>query len=164
MCLAISLMARAPVPSTPVSACASGRLGCDYGGQREQTGSQRSNGVRPQEHVASLGHHHRIDHQVPDAMLLDLVGHRADDAGVGEHAGLDRVGADVVHDGVDLGGDQGRRRFEDPCHAGGILGSDGGDHRSAVDSQRGKGLEIGLKAGSGPGIRACNGKRFVELH
>ena len=34
-------------------------------------------------------------------MLPDLVGHRADDAGIGEHAGLDRVGADVVHDGVD---------------------------------------------------------------
>ena len=127
MCRAISLMARTPVPSTPVSAWASGRLGVTTAAK----GNSRVRSVRiasgrrrtwpPLATITGSTTRRWI------AVLLNLVGHGADDAGVGKHAGLDRIGADVFHDGIDLGGDHGRRRFEDPRHAGGVLGSDGGD-------------------------------------
>ena len=161
---AISLIARTPVPVHARQRLRLGQVRRDHRGQREQVGPQRPDGIRAQQHVAALGHHHRVHHQAPDAVLPDLVGDGADDAGVGEHAGLDRVGADVVHDGVDLRGHDRGRSFEDPRDAGGVLGGDGGNHGGAVDPQGREGLEVRLKAGSGPGVRARDGECLVDLH
>ena len=75
-----------------------------------------------------------------------------DDRRGGEHAGFHRVGADVLDHAVDLERDDIFRHLGDREDRSRVLGGDRGEHRGAVDAERGEGFEIGLDAGAGAGI------------
>ncbi len=73
---------------------------------RQQLGPDRGDGLGLEQPVAALGDHHRIDDDVRQVELGDCRGHGLDDGGVGEHADLDGVGADVAGHRLDLRRDQ----------------------------------------------------------
>ena len=79
-------------------------------------------------------------------------------AGARQHADLDRVGADVLEDGVDLRRHHLRRHLVDGAHLAGVLGGERGDHAHAVGAVGGEGLEVGLDAGAASGVRAGDGE------
>ena len=135
-----------------------GQVGRKHGGQGQQPVAQGVEGVLPQQPVATLRHHHRIDHQRPQAVLLHLGGDQLDDLGAGEHARLGHLDVDVAHDGVDLGCHQLRRKLKHLAHALGVLRGDGGESSRPVDAQGGERLEIGLDAGATAGVRPGDGQ------
>ena len=132
--------------------------------ERQQSRAEGGHRLLVEEPGATLGDHHRVDHQQRDPQLLDRTGDDLDDLGAGQHAGLGGVRAEVRDDGVDLRPDQRDGQRQDLSDAEGVLGGDGRDRRGAVDSQRGEGLEVGLDAGSTPGVGARDGQRDRELH
>ena len=109
--------------------------------------------------VAALGDHHRIDDEERHVEIANRRRDGFDDGRVGQHPGLDGIGADVGHDGLDLRGDEiGRDRFEHrdaEC----VLCGDGGDRGRAVHAVRGECLEVGLNACAGAGIASGDGQR-----
>jgi len=67
--------------------------------------------------------------------------------------------ADVREDRVDLGGDDLCRDLMDGLHAEGVLGGDRRDGRGAIDTERGKRLEVGLDPGPTTRIGAGDRER-----
>ena len=74
--------------------------------QWDQFSAQRGDGVFFNQQITRGRHHHRIDDDIYQAMLANLLCHHVDDRSVGEHAGLDRMGADIGDDRVDLRADE----------------------------------------------------------
>jgi hypothetical protein len=124
-----------------------GKVGGHHGGQREQPRDQDSDGGGQQQPAARTGHHDRVDHQgqIPG---LQRVGHGLDQRLGEQHAGLDRVGAEVVEDGVDLRAHEGGRQLVDGGHAQSVLRGERDDGGHAVRTAAGEGLEVGLDAGA----------------
>jgi hypothetical protein len=87
------------------------------------------------------------------------VRHRLYQAGLAQHADLDRIDANVAEDRLDLGGDDGIRDRMHVGHDAGVLRGDGADHACAIDAERGKCLEIGLDARAATTVGACNRQR-----
>ena len=83
----------------------------------------------------------------------ERLGDGLDDRGGDEHAGLDRIGADVVEDDADLVADGLGRNGVEGVDAGRVLHGDGGDRRHGVGAERGRGLDVGLDAGAAARIR-----------
>ena len=109
---------RAPSPSSPSRSGGSGRaeqhrrlgqVGRDHLGERHQAFADRGDGVGGEQRVAALGHHHRVEHDVPRAVTR---GARRRSPRrwppTADHADLDRIDPDVLEHGVDLVGDEGR--------------------------------------------------------
>ena len=55
------------------------------------------------------------------------------------------------------------RGFVDSLDAQGILGSQRGNHRHAIETMGGDGLQIGLDARTANGVGACDGKNGFHL-
>ena len=121
-------------------------VGCDHLGQRYQKGPQRPHRLLLKQLVASLGYHDRVNHQPAQAVLLNLLGDGHDNGGARQHAGLDRVGADVRDDRVYLRADQRRWQLQRFGNPEGILRGDGGENRGAVHAKSGKGFQVRLDA------------------
>ena len=90
----------------PASTSASGMFGVTTSASGSSSRTDRVDRGLLEQPVAALGDHHRIDDQVREAEASDRGGHRLDDRGVRQHAGLDRVGADVADNRLDLRGDE----------------------------------------------------------
>src|SRR5688500_14672146 len=71
-------------------------------GAWQELGTHRKYRILYQQSIAPLGDHHGIDDEERQVHAHDRRGHGLDDRGVREHAGLDRVGADVAGDRLDL--------------------------------------------------------------
>ena len=95
-------------------------------------------------------------------MLADLLRDYFDDRGVGEHAGLDRVGPDIVDHRVDLRADELWAQCLNLPDADGVLRGNRGNRRSAVDPESGKGFKIGLNACSRARVGAGDGENFTD--
>src|SRR5579883_333187 len=76
--------------------------------------------------------------------MSEAVSHRADDAGIDQHPGLDAIGADVVEHGVDLPADKARLDAHDAEDAARVLRGERGDRRGRIPAQRRHRLDIGL--------------------
>jgi len=88
--------------------------------------------ILPEQAVAALGDHHRVEHDVARAPAPQALGDGADQLGGIEHADLDRIGPDVLEHGVDLGRGEGGGHGVDGAHPGRVLRREGGDRRGAV--------------------------------
>jgi hypothetical protein len=119
-----------------------------YGGQRQQFLAQTLHRRVGQQRGATLGHHHRVDHQHRRAPATQAVGDRSHHVGAAEHAELDGIDADVGEHGVDLRRHERRRQRFDGADAAGVLRRQAAQGRHAVNAQRGKGLQVGLDAGA----------------
>ena len=87
--------------SRPVSACASGRFGVTTVASGNSRPVSVATASGSSSRLPELANKHRVDHQRQPAPG-QLVGHRLDDRGGEQHAGLDGVGADVVEHRPDL--------------------------------------------------------------
>src|SRR5665647_2850650 len=109
-----------------------------------------------EEAVTAGGDHDRVEDDKVVGVVAKEVSDGADDGGVGEHADLDCVEADIGDQGLELLGDELRWYDMHSGHALGALGGEGRDHGGAVDAQRREGLEVGRDAGTAGGVAACD--------
>ena len=77
-----------------------------------------------------------------------------DHLGAVQHAGLERIGADVGQHDLDLLGDEGGIDRHDAVHALGVLRGERGDGGGGEAAHRGDRLDVGLDARAAAGIRA----------
>lgn len=74
-----------------------GQVRRDHRGARNQLFAQGGFRFGLQQAGAAFRHHHRIDHQRHiRRMAVERGHHRFDDVGAVQHAGLDRIGADIL--------------------------------------------------------------------
>jgi hypothetical protein len=93
-----------------------------------------------------------------DPVRPEPVGHGLHDGGGREHARLRGGGPDVLHDGVDLRGDELWRKVEGRLHAECVLNRDRRDRGRAEHPERGHRSEIRLDAGAAGRVRAGYGE------
>ena len=124
----------------PASA-SSGMFGvtmCASGGD----GLQRGHGRGLEQAIAALRDHDGIDHDRHAGARRQRSGDGVDDCGIGQHADLDGVGADVAEHRLDLLRPAACSASHQ--HAERVLRRDRGERARAVDAVRGKRLEIRL--------------------
>src|SRR5699024_11184301 len=126
------------------------------GGQGEQQLLQGVHRLLGDKAGAAGGHHHRVHHDVFGLVLLQLARNHLNEAGGGDHSGLDRVGEDVGENAVQLIGQKFRGGLEDAVDAGGVLGRQGGDRAHGVDAVGGHGLDVGLDSGASAGVASSD--------
>lgn len=112
----------------------------------QELGADRLHRFGVQQAVSCFCHHHRIDDELRQLEALDRRGHRFDDGGICQHAGLDGVDADVFDDGLDLRGDQIGGERDPVDDAEGVLRRDRGNCAHAVHAMCGERFQIGLNA------------------
>jgi hypothetical protein len=132
-------------------------VGCGDGGQRQQPGPQRLDGVRGEQRVPVLGDADRVDDH-GHVERGEEFGDGGDEPGRGEHPGLDRLDADVVHDAAELGPHGFRRQFPGALDPQRVLRRDGRDHAHPVDAEGEHGLQVGLDARAAAGVGTGDGE------
>ena len=111
--------------------------------------AQRGLGRALQQAMPALGHHHRIDDQRHATReLLRRGNDGADHFGAVQHAGLDRVGADVGQHHLDLLGDEGGIDGYHSMHAHRVLRGERGNRGGGKTTHRRHCLDVGLDAGA----------------
>ena len=128
----------------------------DHGGQREQFGRQRRDGIILDELRAGRGHHHRVEHHVLRVVRGQTVGDHGDELGAGHHADLHRHRRNVFEHRVDLRCKHFRGSVGDHRHAGGVLRGQRRDRGHAEHAVGEHGLQIRLNAGTAGRIRSCD--------
>src|SRR6202048_4687970 len=102
---------------------------------------------------AALGDHDRVDHDRDAAgSLAQNRGDGFDDRQIVQHAGLDRIGADVVEHDLDLPPNKLGWDRQNPEYALGVLRSQRGYRGGGVGVEHRHGLNVGLDAGAAAGI------------
>ncbi len=124
--------------------------------EREELRPYRRDGLLFEQTVAALGDHHWVDDDMRQVELGDRRRNGLDDGGVGEHADLDGIDAEVAGDSFDLRGHEIARDRAPHRHAECVLSRDRGDCARAEDLMCGEGLEIGLDAGATARVAARN--------
>ena len=137
----------------PASTSASGRFGVTRAAIGSKRVAQGGLGLAQQQAMAAFGDHHRIDDQRhARRMLPEGGGHGGDHLGAVQHAGLQRIGADVGQHDLDLLGDEGGLDRHDAMHALGILGGQSGDRGGGEGAHGGDRLDVGLDPGPAAGV------------
>ncbi len=88
----------------------------------------------------------------------EQLGHRLHQRGRGQHPGLDRLYADVVHDGPVLGLHGLGGQLPDSLDPEGVLRGHGGHHAHPVHAECQHGLEVGLDPGATAGVGSGDGQ------
>src|SRR5690606_32372794 len=129
-------------------------VGGGDGRRRQQLRAHRVQRGRGQQRVPVLGDPHRV-HDRGHAGARDQVRHRLHEVGRGEHAGLDRLHADVVHHTAVLGPHRLHGQLPGALHTEGVLRGHRGEHAHAVHTEGQHRLQVRLDArpaaGVGPG-------------
>ena len=134
-----------------------GEVGRDQVRERQQRMQRRLIRLL-QQPVAAGRHHHGIQDHDAGAGLLQPAADRVNDGRVPQHPDFDGVDGDVLAEGFQLGGQEGRRRDVDGADAAGVLGGQGGDGRHAVAAVCGDALEVGLDPRAAGGVGAGDGQ------
>jgi len=122
--------------------------------------AERVQGGLDHQLVAAGRNEHRIHHELLQLVLLHR-GHDHIDGGCGrDHAGLQRLGSQVVQHHGQLAPDEIRLHREDAIHSRGVLGGERGDHGAAVDIEAGERLQVGLDPGPAGGVGSRHSQRF----
>src|SRR6267143_1516134 len=116
-------------------------------------------GIAIEQPVAGRRHHHGVQHVGRETMIRDALRYRFDDFAGSQHAGLDRGGAQVLRQSIDLFRHERGGKRQPGGHADRVLCGDGRDRAGSVDAELMKRLEIGLNAGCAPRIRPRDGER-----
>src|SRR5437867_4281038 len=116
-------------------------------------------GIAIEQPVAGRRHHHGVQHVGRETMIGDALRHRFDDFARSQHTGLDRGGAQVLRQSVDLFRHERGGKGQPGGHADRVLCGDGSDRAGSVHAELMKRLEIGLNAGCAPRIRPRDGER-----
>ena len=101
------------------------------------------------------------DHGRGVALVQDL-GHGLDHGHVAEHAGLQRVGADVLQNGAGLGLNDVDGDGMDAGDAQGVLDRDGGDGGGRIGAERGDRLDVGLDSRPATGVGTGQDENATE--
>ncbi len=134
------------------------QVGGDHGSQGQQAQAHRVEGVRLQQPRTGRRHHHRVQHEVAGAVVLQGIGNRMDHVRRGQHAQFHRLHVEIVKAGVDLRAQKRKRRHFDRGDAAGVLGRQRGNRTQPVHAMGGKGLQVGLDARAAAGIGAGDGQ------
>jgi hypothetical protein len=139
-----------------------GQVGRDHGGQREQPADQHRDRVGKQQPAAGTRHHDRVDHEreVPSGQR---VGDGRDERRREQHAGLGRVGSDVIEHRVDLVPRERRRDLVDGADPERVLRGQRHDRRHAVGPAAREGLQVRLDPGPATGIGGSDGENPGHL-
>jgi hypothetical protein len=132
--------------------CGFRRIGREQSSARDHQAFDRADRGFGEQSRATLGDHHRVDDGGDLARVIHGGGHGLDHDRVAQHAGLDRVGADLVEDGARLRRDHVQRDRMDARDAQGVLHRNGRDGRGRVAAQGGDGLDVGLDPRATAGI------------
>ena len=136
-----------------------GQIRGEQRGARQQFLAQGDHGIRAQQSVPALRHHHRVhDHSQP--VFVHGPRHRPDDGGRREHPGLRRAHRKVGDHRGDLGGHEVGPDLLDSRDRQRVLRGDGGDRRHPKDTVRRERLEVGLDASPAPGVRPRDRERY----
>ena len=101
-----------------------------------------------QEPVAALRDHHRIDDEVGQLERFHRRGDGLDEQRVGQHAGLDRIAAEIGGHRFDLQRQEIIRYDVHGADADGVLRGERRDRRGAVHTVSREGFEIRLNPGA----------------
>lgn len=134
-------------------------IGGYQGGQRKQVVADDLFGLGCQQTCTRGGYHDRIDHQRRPAVLPDGARHPPDHAGLGKHAGLERVGRQVFRQRGELGTDHGIGDGLDRAYSKCILRGEGNDYRGTEYTELLEGFQVGLNAGPAAGVGPGDCKR-----
>jgi hypothetical protein len=103
--------------------------------------------------VPALGHHHRVRHQGQTGGAGgDFIAHRFNGGAIGQHAGFQRIRAQIIHHHRNLPAQEFQRYRQYAMHAKGVLRGERRDRRHAKGAKRGHGLEVRLNTGATAGI------------
>ena len=91
---------------------------------------------------------------MPAARSLQHGGDRLDHRQIVQHAGLDRIGADIVEHDLDLPANEIGRDRQNAEYALGVLRGQRGDRGRRIGVEHRHGLDVGLDAGAAAGIGA----------
>src|SRR5581483_9876685 len=105
-----------------------------------------------QEIGAGARRQHRIKHDVLRLVTLQTGGDRAGNRDVAEHADFHRRDPEIGKHRIHLRADKFRRYVVNGRDALGVLRRQRGDHRGAVNVERGEALDISLDTGAASGI------------
>ena len=133
------------------------QVGGDEVSQREERAEGRLGGLL-QQAVAAGGHHDRVKDHDAGTDLLQPAADRGDHLLVTEHPDFHGVNADVVADGVELRGQERRRRNMDAAHPPGVLGGQRRDGGHSVAAAGCDAFQVRLDAGAARRIRAGDGQ------
>ena len=98
-----------------------------------------------------------VQHNVLRPVMAQPLADGLDQGRRGYHADLDRVGADVGEDRIQLPGQKFRGDFKNTLYAGGVLRRQGGDGGHGENAVHRHCLEIGLNTGASAGIASGDG-------
>ncbi len=139
-----------------------GRVRGQKGRAWDQQGAHGLHGVWRQELCAALGQHDRVDHRRRSGRRVQHPRHDLDHGRRAQHAGLDRVGADVLQHRAGLRLHHLGRNLVHAGGAKGVLYGDGGDGGGGIAAQGGDGLDVGLHARPAAGVRAGDDQHTSE--
>ena len=131
------------------------RIRRDEAGARDQFRPDGADGALIDETIPGGGHHHGIDDARGKRRLrVKGFGDRLDELRRAEHAGLDRVGADIGEGDLDLAKYSVERDRPDTVDAFCVLHGDRSDGGHRMTAEHGDGLDVRLDAGAAAGIGA----------
>ena len=133
-------------------------IGCNEGREWNETaddGALRRDGQQP---VAGGRHHHGIEYVVGEAVAGDAVGDHFHQLGRPEHPCFHRLRRKVLGQGVELRRDERRGDGLPGADPARVLRRHGTHDAGAEDAKLVECLEVGLDAGSAPGVRPGDGE------
>ena len=133
------------------------QVGRDQVGEGQEFTQFRFGGLL-QEPVAAGGHHHGVQDHDGGTGLFQPAADGGNHRGVTQHADLDGVDADVIADGLKLGGQEVRRGYVDGPDAMGVLCRQGGNGGHAVAAVGGNALEVRLDPRPSGRVRSGDGQ------
>ncbi|MBI3789447.1 MAG: TonB-dependent receptor [Gemmatimonadetes bacterium] len=140
------------------------QVGRDHGRQREQLAHDGRHRALREQRVAARRHHDGVQHVRREHVRADPRRHRRDHALVGQHAALERGGAQVARHGVQLCAHQVRVHRGPAAHPARVLRGDRRDHARAERAEPVEGLEVRLDPRAAPRVRAGDRERDRGRH
>ena len=134
------------------------QVGGDHAHAWKQFTHQHLHGFAGNQTVATGGYHHRVKHHPLKFVVVNGPSHHLDNTRGVQHADLDGVDTNVLHNRLDLGLQELGRYGVNALHAQRVLRRQGGDGGHAVTAQGGKSFQIGLNASAAATVRSGDGQ------
>ena len=144
------------------------QIGRDHRNPWEQFAHQNLHRLLCNQAVTTGGHHHRVQHHMVNVVMVNGPSHHIDNGRLVQHADLQGIDPDVIHDRLNLRLQKRGGHGMDALHAYGVLGRESGDRAHAITTQSGKSFQVGLNACPTTAVRSSNGEHacitFMVVH